>query len=250
VSGGHNPRASWVGTSVPAQEVSFFGGAYMPVPKRYFHCSQEILSDPELWEFMREFGDRFILTWLQILIYLDRSSNQWRLTGDWLAVLSRSVRQSSANLSRQVGQLVAKGWLEVGEVAADGSPILLKSPNWLKYNRSPEHKRNGTNPGQGAVKDPLLSFPTPIPTPTPKDKEKRAVQVVQPSPSPFDDDWMASLRSKYDWLDVTREAVKCRTWCETNSKTYSRRRLVNWLNRIEKPLVSPTTSYRPTKVVL
>lgn len=157
----------------------------MPVPKRYFHCSQEIIADPEMWEFTDTFGDRAIRTWLQILIYLDRSANEWRLSGDWLAVLSRTVRQSSANLRRQIGWLTAKGWLVVGEQAADGSPLILKSPNWLKYNRSQEHKRNGTIPDQGAVKDPLLSFPSPTPSlsvPNPKIKKKKELNTcVVPS---------------------------------------------------------------------
>lgn len=152
----------------------------MPVPKRYFHCSQEIIADPEMWEFTDTFGDRSIRTWLQILIYLDRSANEWRLTGDWLAVLSRTVRQSSANLRRQIGWLTAKGWLIVGEQAADGSPLILKSPNWLKYNRTQEQKRNGTIPDQGAVHDPLLSFPSPTPSlsvPTPKIKKKKELNT-------------------------------------------------------------------------
>ena len=156
----------------------------MPVPKRYFHCSQEIIADPEMWEFTDTFGDRSIRTWLQILIYLDRSANEWRLTGDWLAVLSRTVRQSSANLRRQIGWLTAKGWLIVGEQAADGSPLILKSPNWLKYNRTQEQKRNGTIPDQGAVHDPLLSFPSPTPSlsvPTPKIKKKERKKNCVPA---------------------------------------------------------------------
>ena len=63
----------------------------MPVPKRYFHCSQEINNDAELWEFTNQFGDRAMRTWLQILVFLDRSENQWRLSGDWLGTLSRMV---------------------------------------------------------------------------------------------------------------------------------------------------------------
>lgn len=147
----------------------------MPAPKRYFHCSQEIIADPEMWEFTDQFGDRSIRTWLQILIYLDRSANQWRLAGDWLAVLSRTVRQSSANLRRQIGWLVEKRWLVVGEQSADGSPLVLKSPNWLKYNRTQEHKRNLSIPDKGAVNDPLLSFPSPTPilsSPILKNKDK------------------------------------------------------------------------------
>lgn len=141
----------------------------MPVPKRYFHCSQELNYDPEMWAFTQEFGDRALRTWLQILVYLDRSQNHWRVSGDWLATLSRTVRQSSANCSRQIGWLSANGWLLVGETAADGSPLVFKSPNWVKYNRSPEHKGSGLNPDKGAVNDPLLSFPS---LPVPKKKNK------------------------------------------------------------------------------
>ena len=94
----------------------------MPVPKRYFHVSQELNHDPELWEFTAEFGDRALRTWMQILVYLDRSANQWRTSGDWLATLSRTVRQSVANVSRQIRWLSEKGWLTVGEATADGSP--------------------------------------------------------------------------------------------------------------------------------
>jgi hypothetical protein len=131
----------------------------MPVQKRYFHCSQDLLNDPEIWSLMKEFGDRSILTWLQILIYLERSNNQWRLVGDWLAVLSRQVRQSPANLSRQVGHLVGKGWLTVGEVAADGSPLVLNGSNWLKYNKTRVTQKDLLNTDQGINKHPLLTVP-------------------------------------------------------------------------------------------
>lgn len=36
----------------------------------------------------------------------------------------------------------------------------------------------------------------------------------------------------YKGIDVEKEAWKFKTWCETNNKTQSRRRFVNWLNRI------------------
>lgn len=153
----------------------------MPVPKRYFHCSQDLNHDPELWQFTSEFGDRSLRTWLQILVYLDRTGNQWRTTGDWLATLSRMVRQSVANVSRQVGWLTANKWLIVRESAADGSPLVFESPNWAKYNRSPEHKRIGTAPGKGADKAPLLSLPSPslsVPSQEKKEEEKKRIKNI------------------------------------------------------------------------
>ena len=151
----------------------------MPVPKRYFHCSQEINTDPELWQFTTEFGDRSLRTWLQILSILDRSANQWRVSGDWLGTLSRMVRQSVANVSRQIRWLTEKEWLLIRETAADGSPLVFEARNWMKYNRTQEHKRNGTIPDSGTQRGLIdtPSFPTPTPTPslslpTPEDLKK------------------------------------------------------------------------------
>lgn len=182
-------------------------------------------------------------TWLQILIYLDRSANQWRLAGDWLAVLSRTVRQSSANLRRQIGWLVEKRWLMVAEQATDGSPLVLKSPNWLKYNRTQEHKRNGTIPDQGAVEDPLLSFPSPslsVPSPKDKEEEKSAVPVSKKRSPPLapDSEWLEELQRQPIYQHVNVKAVfqKCWNWCEVNKASCTRRRFINWLNREPTPM--------------
>ncbi|ULA59810.1 MAG: hypothetical protein LZF60_160140 [Nitrospira sp.] len=140
----------------------------MPAPKRYFHCSQDLNSDPEVWEFTTTFGERSLRTLIQILVLLDKSGNRWRLSGDWLATLSRMVRQSVANVSRQIGWMTANGWLRVLEEAADGSPLVLEAPNWWKYNRRQEQKGDSSVPATGADQDPLLTIPTPsltVPTP-------------------------------------------------------------------------------------
>lgn len=172
----------------------------MPPVKRYFHCSQEIIADPEIWEMINEFGDRFILTWLQILIYLERTDNHWRLTGDWLAVLSRSVRQSSAKVRRQVGQLVAKEWLLVGEVAADGSPLVLKGRNWLKYNKSRYPQKDSLQTASGIDTSPLRSVPFPS---VPKDKEEEGRDLVSTKPSTLSVENLKQRREALESFAVT-----------------------------------------------
>lgn len=60
-----------------------------------------------------------------------------------------------------------------------------------------------------------------------------------------DDEWIESLKQDeaYKGIDVAREVSKCSRWCETNRKALSRRRIVNWLNRAEKPMsASPQLS--------
>jgi len=72
-----------------------------------------------------------------------------------------------------------------------------------------------------------------------------AVRVLRkPSPPISDEDWILSLQRNptYAGVDVTRELGKCRTWCETNRKPFSRRRFVNWINRAERPLQAQVDS--------
>lgn len=53
-----------------------------------------------------------------------------------------------------------------------------------------------------------------------------------------DDAWLASLAKDpaYQRIAVEVEIAKCRRWSETNRKPFSRKRLVNWLNRVEAPI--------------
>lgn len=139
----------------------------MPIPKRYFHVSQEMNHDPELWHFTDTFGERALRTWLQILVILDRSQNRWRITDGCFETLARTVRQYPKNVRRQVEELEKNQWLQVLETTKDGAWLVLGATNWLKYNRSQEHRGEQ----KGAVADPLLSVPIRS-VPTPKIKEK------------------------------------------------------------------------------
>jgi hypothetical protein len=48
-----------------------------------------------------------------------------------------------------------------------------------------------------------------------------------------------SIDPTYAGIDVKREFGKMIAWCEVNSKTPTRRRFVNWLNRAERPINKP-----------
>ncbi len=63
----------------------------------------------------------------------------------------------------------------------------------------------------------------------------RAPKVVSAKRGPLmSADTLEELKSNpaYSKIDVTAEAWKFRTWCEVNRKSQSKRRFVNWLNRI------------------
>jgi hypothetical protein len=59
-------------------------------------------------------------------------------------------------------------------------------------------------------------------------------------PTVSDADWLKSIESNpaYTGIDVQREFAKCKAWCETNRKPASRRRFINWLNRVDRPMAA------------
>ncbi len=220
----------------------------MPVPKRYFKVSQEINHDPEMWTLTEKYGERALRTWLEILVYLDKTQNRWRMVDGWLAGLSRAVRQTPTSVSRTVGQLLANGWLIVEETSADGSPSVVKASNWAKYNRTQEQKGNGKNNST------LPSFPTPTPTPSltfPKEKrervhedvtlpalngvdapkrKKRVLRSIEESDAPTDKHRAFALQLK---IDIGPEWAKFKNDCLAHDRRYANFEAAfrNWLAR-------------------
>jgi len=77
-----------------------------------------------------------------------------------------------------------------------------------------------------------------------KEKEKKtSAEVSAPA---TDAEWIETLKRNeaYHGINIEAEQAKMRTWCEVNKRQPSRRRFVNWLNRIEKPMqVQPREMY-------
>jgi len=73
-------------------------------------------------------------------------------------------------------------------------------------------------------------------------EEKRirsvGVAVAPPAPAISDVQWLGLLKADaaYEGIDVDREHAKMVRWCEANHKKPSRRRFINWLNRVERPM--------------
>lgn len=126
--------------------------------QRYVPITQGFNDDPEAWELTDTFGDRSIRLWIEILRIMEESGNEWRQVDGWSTSLSRKVRQSSAKVRLIVDWMLAKGWLIVRQVSADGSPIILGARNYAKF-----HDRRKTakiiTPNSDVVPLPILSYP-------------------------------------------------------------------------------------------
>lgn len=66
-----------------------------------------------------------------------------------------------------------------------------------------------------------------------------------------DDEWLAEMKKNpaYAGIDIDRVKGKMEAWCLTNNKSPTRRRLVNWLNREDKPMRSGGRSIQASRGV-
>lgn len=73
------------------------------------------------------------------------------------------------------------------------------------------------------------------------DKGRKKPAAPKP-PTESDEQWLARLQKAdiYRHVDVKREHGKMLQWCQVKNKAASRQRFVNWLNRIDRPMDTPT----------
>lgn len=62
--------------------------------------------------------------------------------------------------------------------------------------------------------------------------------------TPSSETWFAELTAQpaYASIDVRREFSKMEVWCQANKKQPTRRRFINWLNRIDQPIAGIPTA--------
>ena len=70
-----------------------------------------------------------------------------------------------------------------------------------------------------------------------------------PAGKQTDEQWLGQLSESpaYQGIDVRREYAKADAWCRTNRKQLSRRRFINWLNRIEQPMAGVKAEDQPQR---
>lgn len=88
----------------------------MPSANRWFKVSDDINSDPQVWELREKFGDRAGFVWLEILSIANR--NEGRLGPDspqLRSVLASKCRVYSPKVRSILGWLLDKGWLQLDD---------------------------------------------------------------------------------------------------------------------------------------
>lgn len=258
----------------------------MPILKRFFPCSREINDDPEVWELTDTFGDRAIRLWLEILSITDKTNNDFKLSGPWVAQIAKHTKLNLKTVVRAIAWMVERNWVTVlGERSAanawvssllklaedwpethrrlagdlpethrrlveewseNGRKLSLCVSNYAKYHKSRETKKhfdvsppNLTEPnlvkkeeesppgGGPSAPENVIQFPRPI-------KKQKLT----------DAEFLADLKKNlaYAHIDIDRELAKMDAWLLLRpNRQKTRRFIVSWLNRIEKP-IGPTPS--------
>ena len=78
-------------------------------------------------------------------------------------------------------------------------------------------------------------------------KEARRSSGKGSKPALCDADYLTQLQAlpAYQGIDVKQEHSRMTSWCWVNGKQPTRRRLVNWLNRCDRPMEAPASPAQP-----
>lgn len=152
----------------------------------------------------------------------------------------RAFDEDSTKTRRALETLSKVGWIDIREHEEHGQ--IGKVVNFLKHQRidraTPSKLStyfDSTSPRRALDEPSLLEG---------KGREqgmegkgKDVGESAKPSPT-SDEDFIASMETNeaFRGLDVRKEFLRMRTWCEVNGKRATRRRFVNWLNRADKSI--------------
>lgn len=103
-----------------------------------------------------------------------------------------------------------------------------------------------TFPTQTAT--PVSPDPLEEPLDDPSIEPSEKIATHKPKNSPLSDDEFFNqleVNPAYVGIDVRRLNQKMIAWCEVNGKRPTRRRLVNWLNREDRPMENGNGSHKP-----
>jgi hypothetical protein len=208
-------------------------------------------------------GEKLIL--LAIALFCDDRGDGWVAP----EMLQAKTGMTRRNIARCIDRCVAKGWLEitqeqktvngrrfarhyripvksdnlsnVGQFVQDSDNLSKKSDNLSPHNNTIITSLTGML--APVASQPSLPPPDIAPNPAPK---KRKPSKAAPHPilrSDLDDQaWFRHLSElpEFAHAKIAEEYGRCRTWCRNKGVgAVSRRRFINWLGKVEKPLGEP-----------
>ena len=164
-------------------------------------------------------------------------------------VLEAPDRESSdpANDGRRI-ERIPGGWmvLNAEKYRLLVSRAIIQEQTRIRVAKFRERKRGNAPVTHGSVSGNADVTPSEASAGS-EAKQKEKQGAVAPPAS--DSEWLASLctSTAYQGIDVRREFEKMNLWACTNKKQATKRRFINWLNRVERPLSVSNGAAAPQK---
>lgn len=144
---------------------------------------------------------------------------------------SKDLAENPEHEGRRITK-VPGGWVLLNYESYRNRPDDAARREYMRSYMADYRKRRKPSVNNGKLR--LTQAEAEATTETNADKTK----TLGRSTAPNDEEWFNSLclESAYKDIDVLSERSKMIRWCEVNRKQPTRRRFINWLNRVDRPL--------------
>ena len=174
--------------------------------------------------------------WIRICCKLWWSNDKGRLTRD-LGQWSKILRIKDNECERILNYI--EKW-KIGDVSSNGNGEItivsrrMVSDDKDRLNNAKRQERfREKHKNNGSVTPPSHRSSSSSSSSTTNIKEKKYIKKVILS----DEEFLTSLKEKFTWIDFDEVMVKMDAWLLTKpGRKKTRRFIVSWLNRIEKPI--------------
>lgn len=209
---------------------------------RWFKHMTASHSDEKLAAFLSDNGLEGYGFWWLLMEIVAFQCNDDKCSATYsLPHWSRMLYCHHHKVSKYLGKLGVTG---IVTVEYELSSIKVTIPNLLKY-RDEYSRKSGQKAEVVPPKKQNQSTETEA-----KEELKTLAVPVKPSrprtPKLSDEDWLKQIKENpaYEGIDIDRLIGKCQAWCLTKQKQVTRARILNWLNREEKPMtgIAPTAT--------
>jgi hypothetical protein len=215
-------------------------------------------EDPDISDAWDKFGPIGpLIFWVILEIYgreFSRLNGRGQLTLSWKYFLNkvRTKRKTSENILafyRERSRILSEIFPECVKIKIP--KFLEMSSNWVR--------REKRRPIEVPIKAPKEA-PTKAPTIIEAINKKKNLEkdnyisrlVKKPTQvSITDEDFLSSLKEKFTWVDFETVMVKMDAWLLAHpGRKKTRRFIVNWLNKIEKPIGIEQAKKKPDPILI
>ena len=218
---------------------------------KHLTCSHE---DPDLSDAWDKFGPIGpLMFWVILEIYGREFS---RLDGSGELTLSWKYFQNKVRTKRKTSENILAFYRERSRIISETFPecVNIKIPKFLEM--SSNWVRRGKRRSTEVPTEVPTEAPTAIEVRSKNKKKEKNINIADPvkklkRASLTDEEFLSSLKERFTWVDFDVVVVKMDAWLLAHpGRKKTRAFMVNWLNKIEKPIEIEQTKKKPNPILI